>query len=149
MRTPGLLRWSIAATAVFTVFAVVVWAPAWAQAPAPASPEKTWERMGADSEVSPRLQGYLLDNGDFTIYDPFNEIAAKVSADPDFASQRSLLTRDGKGELPAGAFAPEKRIAKVLKDGEISDPADAGNWIITGQRVDEQVWSANTRSVML
>ena len=36
--------------------------------------------MGADSEVRPRLQGYLLDNGDFTIYDAFNEIGAKVSA---------------------------------------------------------------------
>src|SRR5215475_9435336 len=80
MRIPGLLRWPIAAAAVFTVFAVVVWAPAWAQAPAPASPEKTWEMMSADSEVRPRLQGYLLDNGDFTIYDPFSEIAAKVSA---------------------------------------------------------------------
>src|SRR5262245_39860535 len=81
MRIPGLVRWPIAAAAVFTVFAVVVWAPAWAQVPAPASPEKTWEMMGADSEVRrPRLQGYLLDNGDFTIYDPFSEMAAKVSA---------------------------------------------------------------------
>ena len=130
MRIPGSLRWSIAAATVFTVFAVVGWAPAWAQAPAPACPEKTWEMMGADSEVSPRLQGYLLDNGDFTIYDPFNEIAAKISADPDFASQGGLLTRDGKGELLAGAFPFETRIATVLKDGEISDPADAGNWII-------------------
>ncbi|HKC45483.1 MAG TPA: cytochrome c peroxidase [Burkholderiales bacterium] len=34
MRIPGLLRRPIAAAAVFTVFAVVVWAPAWAQAPA-------------------------------------------------------------------------------------------------------------------
>ena len=80
MRIPRLLRGPIAAAAVLTVFAVVVWAPAWAQAPAPPSPEKTWEMMNADSEVSPRLQGYLLDNGEFTIYDPFNEIAAKVSA---------------------------------------------------------------------
>src|SRR5262245_22020086 len=76
MRIPGLLRWSIAAATVFTAFAVV----GWAQAHAPASPEKTWEMMGADSEVSPRLQGYLPDDGDFTVYDPFNEIAAKVSA---------------------------------------------------------------------
>jgi hypothetical protein len=121
---------AIAAAAVFTVFAAVGSAPAWAQAPAPPSPEETWAMMGADSEVSPRLQGYLLDNGDFTIYDPFNEIAAKVSADPDFASQGGLLTSDGKGELPAGAFRLEIRIATVLKDGEISDPADAGNWII-------------------
>src|SRR5262245_56339364 len=57
MRIPGLLRWPVAAAAVFTVFAVVVWAPARAQAPAPASTEKTWAMMGADSEVSPRLQG--------------------------------------------------------------------------------------------
>src|SRR5215510_16319133 len=64
MRIPGLLRRPIAAAAVFTVFAVIVWAPAWAQAPAPPSPEKTWEMMVADSAVSPRLQGYLLDNGD-------------------------------------------------------------------------------------
>jgi hypothetical protein len=71
MRIPGSLRCSIAAATVFTAFAVVGWAPAWAQAPAPASPEKTWAMKGADSEVSPRLQGYLLDNGDFTIYDPF------------------------------------------------------------------------------
>jgi len=49
--------------------------------------------IGADSEVSPRLHRYLLDNGDF------DEIAAKVSADPDCASQGGLLTRDGKGEL--------------------------------------------------
>src|SRR5262245_66207880 len=34
MRIPGLLRRPIAAAAVFTVFAVIVWAPAWAQAPA-------------------------------------------------------------------------------------------------------------------
>ena len=49
-------------------------------------------------------------------------------------------------------------IATVLKDGEISDPADAGNWIIIVQRVehtprltlpDQQVWSANTRSALL
>ena len=158
MRIPGLLRSPIAAAAVLTVFAVVVWAPAWAQAPAPASLEKTWEMMGADSEVRPRLQGYLLDNGDFTIYDPFNEIAPKVRADPDVANQGGLLTRDGKVELPAGAFPLEIRIATVLKDGEISDPADAGNWIIIVQRVehtprltlpDQQVWSANTRSALL
>ena len=60
-----------------------------------------------------------------------------------------MLTRDGKGELPAGAFPLETRVATMLKDGEISDPADAGNWIIIIQRADEQVWSANTRSVML
>ena len=89
MRIPGLLRGPIAAAAVLTVFAVVVWAPAWAQAPAPATPEKTWETMGADSEVRPGLQGYLLDNGDFTIYDPFNEIAVEVSADPHIGCSKS------------------------------------------------------------
>ena len=56
MRIPGLLRRPIAAAAVFTVFAVVVWAPAWAQAPASPSPEKIWEMLGADSEVTPRFQ---------------------------------------------------------------------------------------------
>src|SRR5262245_26475545 len=94
MRIPGLLRRPIAAAAVFTVFVVVVWAPAWAQGPAPASPETTWEMMGADSEVRPRFQGYLLDTGDVTIYDPFNEIVAKVSAAypcwNDVAPRRSL-----------------------------------------------------------
>jgi hypothetical protein len=56
--------------------------------------------------------------------------SAPAWAQPDFASQGGLLTRDGKGELLAGAAPLETRIAKVLRDGEISDPADAGNWII-------------------
>ena len=71
---------AIAAAAVFTLFAAVGSAPAWAQ--------------------------------------------------PDFVSQGGLLTRDGKGELLAGAFPLEQSVAKVLRDGEISDPADAGNRII-------------------
>jgi hypothetical protein len=63
MRIPGLLRRPIAAVAVFAVFAVVGWAPVWAQAPAPPSPEKTWEMMGAECAafwLVERLAGFWM-----------------------------------------------------------------------------------------
>jgi hypothetical protein len=68
---------AIAAAAVFTVFAVAGSGPAWAQAPAPPSPEETWGMMGADSEVSPRLQGYLLDNDEFTVAGQLEQLAVQ------------------------------------------------------------------------
>jgi hypothetical protein len=68
---------AIAAAAVFTVFAVAGSGPAWSQAPAPPSPEETWGMMGADSEISPRLQGYLLDNGEFTVSGQLEHLAVQ------------------------------------------------------------------------
>ena len=68
---------AIAAAAVFTVFAVAGSGPAWAQAPAPPSPEETWGMMGADSEVSPSRQGYVLDNGEFTVSGQLEQLAVQ------------------------------------------------------------------------
>ncbi|MCY3023247.1 MAG: peptidylprolyl isomerase, partial [Planctomycetota bacterium] len=65
----------------------------------------------------------------------FAELAAKVSDDPEFASQGGVLTRDGKSDLPTGNFPREERIAENLKDGGVADPVDAGDWYVIVQRV--------------
>ena len=68
---------AIAAAAVFTVFAVAGSGPAWARVPAPPSAEETWGMMGADSEVSPGLPGYLLDNGEFAVSGQLEQLAVQ------------------------------------------------------------------------
>ena len=65
----------------------------------------------------------------------FPDIAAKVSDDPQFAKQGGLLTRGGKSELPSGNFPGEEKIAQGLKDGELSQPIDVGDWYVIVQRV--------------
>ena len=57
------------AAGVFTALALTSAVPARTQAPSPPTATEAWEMMGADNEVSPRLHGYLLDNGKFTIID--------------------------------------------------------------------------------
>jgi len=65
----------------------------------------------------------------------FEELALKVSSDPEFAGQGGLLTRDGKTDLPSGAFPFEERIAENLQDGRAAEPADGGAWYVIVQRV--------------
>jgi parvulin-like peptidyl-prolyl isomerase len=69
-----------------------------------------------------------LQNNDFA------EAASKVSDDPEFAKGGGLLTRGDKTDLPSGNFPVEEDLARKLKDGEISDPVDAGDWYILVQR---------------
>ena len=65
----------------------------------------------------------------------FAELAAKVSEDPEYASQGGMLTRNGKPDLPSGNFPAEERIADALKDGELSEVIDAGDWFVIIQRL--------------
>jgi parvulin-like peptidyl-prolyl isomerase len=65
----------------------------------------------------------------------FAELAAKVSDDPDFASQGGMLTKNNKPDLPSGNFPAEERIAAGLKDGEVSEVLDAGDWFVIIQRL--------------
>ena len=65
----------------------------------------------------------------------FGDIAVKVSDDPQFAKQGGLLSRGGKTELPSGNFPGEEKIAQGLKDGELSQPIDVGDWFVIVQRV--------------
>jgi parvulin-like peptidyl-prolyl isomerase len=64
----------------------------------------------------------------------FAEIAQKISVDPAYAQAGGLLTRDGKADLPSGNFPAEEKIAETLKDGQISEPVDAGECYILVQR---------------
>jgi len=59
----------------------------------------------------------------------------KINDDPEFAEQGGLLTKDGKSDLPTGAFPFEEQIAEHLKNGEVSDPADSADWYVLVQRV--------------
>ncbi|HYF51313.1 MAG TPA: peptidylprolyl isomerase [Planctomycetota bacterium] len=65
----------------------------------------------------------------------FADLAAKVSEDGEFAKLGGLLMRDGKTDLPGGNFPEEETIAEKLKDGEVSDPVDAGDYYLIVQRV--------------
>lgn len=65
----------------------------------------------------------------------FEELALKVSSDPEFAGQGGLLTRDGKTDLPGGAFPAEEHIAENMQDGKVSEPVDCGEWYAIVQRV--------------
>ncbi len=65
----------------------------------------------------------------------FADIAVKVSDDPQFAKQGGLLSRGSKTELPSGCFPGEEKIAQGLKDGELSQPIDVGDWFVIVQRV--------------
>jgi parvulin-like peptidyl-prolyl isomerase len=64
----------------------------------------------------------------------FQELAAKVSDDPDFAKNGGLLSKDGKSDLPSGNFPEEEHIAAALQDGEISEPREVGAWWVIVQR---------------
>ena len=64
----------------------------------------------------------------------FPEIAAKISDDPQFGKAGGLLTKAGKTEQPSGTFPAEESIAMKLKDGELSEPIDAGDWFLIVQR---------------
>jgi parvulin-like peptidyl-prolyl isomerase len=68
----------------------------------------------------------------------FAEIAAAVSDDAQFASAGGLMTRGGQSDLPSGAFPAEEKIAAKMKDGQLSDPLDGGDWYILIQRVGYQ-----------
>ncbi|MGD0094306.1 MAG: peptidylprolyl isomerase [Planctomycetota bacterium] len=65
----------------------------------------------------------------------FEDLALKVSNDPEYAGQGGLLTRDSKTDLPSGAFPFEERVAESLQDGKCSDPVDGGVWYVIVQRV--------------
>jgi parvulin-like peptidyl-prolyl isomerase len=74
----------------------------------------------------------------------FSDIAAKVSDDPQFAKQGGLLSRAGKTELPSGTFPGEEKIAQGLKDGELSQPIDVGDWFVIVQRAGYRAASTQT-----
>jgi parvulin-like peptidyl-prolyl isomerase len=74
----------------------------------------------------------------------FGEVAQKVSEDPQFAAGGGLLTRDGKTDLPSGCFPGEEKIAQDLKDGQTSEPIDAGENYILVQRVGHRAASVMT-----
>jgi parvulin-like peptidyl-prolyl isomerase len=64
----------------------------------------------------------------------FGEVAAALKYDPATDSRGGLLTVDGKTDLPSGQFPAEERIAKSLKDGEISKPVEVGDAFIIVKR---------------
>ena len=68
----------------------------------------------------------------------FEQVAAKFSDDPEYAEHGGLMLRNNHTDLPPGNFPAEERIAEKLKDGEISDPADSGNWYVLVQRLGHQ-----------
>ena len=74
----------------------------------------------------------------------FPDIAAKISDDPQYAKGGGLLTRGGKTELPSGNFLAEEKIAATLKDGELSQPIDAGDWFVIVQRAGYRPASTQT-----
>jgi hypothetical protein len=78
---------AIAAVVTFTSPALVSAVPAWTQAPSSSSSAEASEMMGADSEVSPRLHGCLLDNGVFTIIEGPGTVSATVALDLNYRSQ--------------------------------------------------------------
>ncbi|MCW8132051.1 MAG: peptidyl-prolyl cis-trans isomerase [Planctomycetota bacterium] len=57
----------------------------------------------------------------------FAKVAAALQYDPAVDKFGGMLTVDGKTGLPSGNFPAEERIAKDLKDGEVSKPVDAGD----------------------
>ena len=65
----------------------------------------------------------------------FAAIASKVSDDPDYSGSGGMLVKEGNTDLPSGTFPGEEQIAEKLKDGEISEPIDAGDWYVLVQRV--------------
>lgn len=68
----------------------------------------------------------------------FEQVAAKFSDDPEYAERGGLMTRNNHTDLPPGNFPAEERIAEKLKDGDISDPVDNGNWYELVQRLGHQ-----------
>jgi probable HAF family extracellular repeat protein len=60
---------AIATAGVATALVLTSAVPARTQAPSPPTAAEAWEMMGDDTQDSPRLHGYLLDNGEFTIID--------------------------------------------------------------------------------
>jgi hypothetical protein len=65
----------------------------------------------------------------------FADMAAKVSDDPEFAKQGGMLTKEGKADMPSGTFPEEEKIAAALKDGDVSDATDKGDYFLLVQRV--------------
>ncbi|MBI3830107.1 MAG: peptidyl-prolyl cis-trans isomerase [Planctomycetes bacterium] len=64
----------------------------------------------------------------------FGEVAAALKYDPATDTRGGLLTVDGKTDLPSGQFPAEERIAKGLKDGEISKPVEVGDAFLIVKR---------------
>lgn len=61
----------------------------------------------------------------------FAMLAAELAYDPPHDARGGLLTVNGAAGLPGGNFPAEERIAAGLRDGEISQPVDAGEeWLI-------------------
>jgi len=64
----------------------------------------------------------------------FAEIASKVSDDPEYVQGGGLMTVNGRTDLPSGTFLIEERVAAALKDGEISEPFESGEYYLIVQR---------------
>jgi parvulin-like peptidyl-prolyl isomerase len=56
----------------------------------------------------------------------FAVVAHELAYDPPYDARGGLLTAGGQPYQPSGTFPAEERIAGTLKDGEISQPVDAG-----------------------
>lgn len=64
----------------------------------------------------------------------FGEVAAALKYDPATDARGGLLAVDGKTDLPSGQFPAEERIAKDLKDGEVSKPVEVGDAFLIVKR---------------
>jgi len=64
----------------------------------------------------------------------FASLAASLGYDPQHERAGGLMMKNGKPDQPSGTFPTEEKIAAKLKNGEISDPVEAGEAILIVKR---------------
>jgi parvulin-like peptidyl-prolyl isomerase len=91
-------------------------------------PKSKFSTPQAAAEAAALIHRKLTEGHDFAA------LAANLAYDPPYGAQGGMLTVKGVTGLASGNFPAEERLARNLKDGEISAPLDMGDAFLIVRR---------------